>query len=147
MPTFNSRITAHLVVCAIGFSAVSTAPLAVAAPARAKAARKKTTRKATAKKPAGPTSPEARRALAIDYVKQAAAAYASGDYKRTIRLCEIAADWSPTYPRAHVWMGAAYQKLGKLFEARMAYRWARALAPGTADAQRADRGLKEIGEY
>lgn len=98
------------------------------------------------RKPA-PGSPQARRLLAIEYVKQAAAAYDRGDYNRTIQLCDIAADWYPTYARAQVWMGAAYQKKHNYFQARMAYRWAKALAPGTPDAQRAERGLREIGRY
>jgi Flp pilus assembly protein TadD len=85
--------------------------------------------------------------MAIEYVKQAATAYERGDYRRTIALCDTAADWYPTYARAHVWMGAAYQKLGNYREARLSYRWAKALAPNSADAQRAERGLREVGAF
>ena len=90
-------------------------------------------------------SPEARRKLAIQYVTRASVAYDRGDYRHAIALCDIAADWYPTYPRAHVWRGAAYQKLGNYTEARLAYKWARALAPQGPDAARANRGLREIG--
>lgn len=90
-------------------------------------------------------SPAARKRLAITYVKQAATAYARGDYRRTVALCDIAADWYPTYARAHVWRGAAYQKMRNYTEARLAYKWARSLAPNSPDAARATRGLQEIG--
>ncbi len=82
---------------------------------------------------------------AINLVKQAADTYAKGDYKKTIWLCKTASDSYPTYARAQTWMGASYHKLGRYDEARSAYKWAMALAPGTVDAERAERGLREIG--
>lgn len=96
----------------------------------------------TARRPA-PT----RRLLAIEYVRQAALAYGRGDYKRTLALCQTASDWYPTYARAHIWKGAAYQKLGNYAQARSSYSWGRALSPDSADAARANRGLKELGYY
>jgi tetratricopeptide (TPR) repeat protein len=82
---------------------------------------------------------------AVNLVKEAALAYERGDYKRAIALCDAANDAYPTYARTHTWMGASYQKLGDYEKAARAYRWAMSLAPGTADAQRAERGLREIG--
>ena len=80
-------------------------------------------------------------------MRQASLAYGQGDYKRTLALCETASQWYPTYARAHIWKGAAYQKLGNHAQARSSYSWGRALAPDSADAARADRGLKELGYY
>ena len=82
---------------------------------------------------------------AIELVKQAADTYAKGDYNKAVWLCKTASDAYPTYARAQTWMGASYHKLGRYDEARSAYKWALALAPGTVDAERAERGLREIG--
>lgn len=82
---------------------------------------------------------------AIDLTKQAADAYARGDYNRAIALSKAASDSYPTYARAQTWLGASYHKLKRYDEAIKAYKWAMALAPGTVDAERAERGLKEIG--
>ncbi len=82
---------------------------------------------------------------AVDLVKQAAEAYARGDYGNAILLSKAASDAYPTYARAQTWLGASYHKMGRYDEARSAYKWAIALAPGTADAERAERGLREIG--
>jgi tetratricopeptide (TPR) repeat protein len=90
---------------------------------------------------------EQARQRAINLVKQAADTFAAGDYRRTIQLCEAASDQYPTYARAHAWIGASYQKLGNTEEAIKAFRWARNLAPGTPDAERAERGLRELGYY
>ncbi len=83
---------------------------------------------------------------AIDLTKQAADAYGRGDYNQAISLSKTASDAYPTYARAQTWLGASYHKLGRYDEARSAYKWAMALAPGTVDAERAERGLREIGE-
>lgn len=82
---------------------------------------------------------------AIDLTKQAADAYARGDYYKAISLSKAASDAYPTYARAQTWMGASYHKLRRYDEAIKAYKWATALAPGTVDAERAERGLREIG--
>ncbi|HEY0072781.1 MAG TPA: tetratricopeptide repeat protein [Abditibacteriaceae bacterium] len=82
---------------------------------------------------------------AVGLVKQAADAYARGDYRNAILLSKAASDAYPTYARAQTWLGASYHRMGRHDEARSAYKWAIALAPGTADAERAERGLREIG--
>ena len=87
------------------------------------------------------------RQRAIEWVKQAAVTFERGDYKRTIELCKAANDAYPTYARAYTWMGASYQKLGRNDEACDAFKWVKALAPNTPDAQRAERGLREMGYY
>ena len=87
------------------------------------------------------------RQRAIEWVKQAAITFEKGDYQRTIQLCKAANDAYPTYARAYTWMGASYQKLGKTDEACSAFRWVVSLAPNTPDAERAERGLREMGYY
>ena len=82
---------------------------------------------------------------AVNLVKQAADAYARGDYNRAVQLSKVASDAYPTYARAQTWLGASYHRLRRYDEARSAYKWAISLAPGTVDAQRAERGLQEIG--
>lgn len=82
---------------------------------------------------------------AVDLVKQAADAYARGNYNKAVLLSKAASDAYPTYARAQTWLGASYHKIGRYDEARSAYKWAMALAPGTVDAERAERGLREIG--
>ena len=82
---------------------------------------------------------------AVGLVKQSAEAFARGDYNRAITLSKAASDAYPTYARAQTWMGASYHKLRRYDEAIKAYKWAIALAPGTVDAERAERGLREIG--
>jgi tetratricopeptide (TPR) repeat protein len=82
---------------------------------------------------------------AVELTKQAADAYARGDYNRAVSLCKAASDAYPTYARAQTWLGASYHKMGRYDEARSAYSWAVALAPGTVDAQRAERGMRELG--
>lgn len=86
-----------------------------------------------------------RKLRAIEYVKLAATAYDRRDYKKVISLCTKATDLAPTYARSYTWLGAAYQKRGNKREAISAYRWVVALSPGTADAARAKRGLRELG--
>ena len=90
---------------------------------------------------------EAARQRAIELVKQAAITFEKGDYQKTIELCKTANAAYPTYARAYTWMGASYQKLGKTDEAISAFRWVTALAPNTPDAERAERGLREMGYY
>lgn len=114
------------------------------------APRKYVTRKFTPAPPSAATRPTDdlqayARQRAVDIVKAASDAYARGDYQRTVTLCKLASDQYPTYARAQTWMGAGYQKLGNTDKAISAYRWARALAPGTVDAERAERGLRELG--
>lgn len=87
------------------------------------------------------------RQRAIELVKQAASAFERGDYKTTVALCKTANDAYPTYSRAYTWMGAAYQKLGNKDEACSAFKWVIALSPNTPDAERAQRGLREMGYY
>lgn len=87
------------------------------------------------------------RQRAIELVKQAAEAFDRGDYQTTVDLCKIANDNYPTYSRAYTWMGAGYQKLGKKEEACSAFKWVVALSPNTPDAERAQRGLREMGYY
>lgn len=140
MTPLHSLRRAAIVLALLGAAALG-APQSASARAHRKAKAAKPSQRAAA-----PSSPQARRLLAIEYVKQAALAYDRGDYNRVIALCDTAADWYPTYARAQVWMGAAYQKKHNYFQARMAFRWAKALAPGTPDAQRAERGLREMGE-
>lgn len=82
---------------------------------------------------------------AVGLVKKAAEAYTRGDYSNAILLSKAASDAYPTYARAQTWLGASYHKMGRYDEARSAYKWAIALAPGTPDAERAERGLREIG--
>jgi tetratricopeptide (TPR) repeat protein len=124
-------------------------------PVRKAASRKATPRKAapakaakfqTSARPTNDYQAQARQ-RAIVWVQQAADAYAKGDYNRAIELCKNANDAYPTYARAYTWMGASYQKLGRIDEACSAFRWVTALAPGTPDAERAERGLREMGYY
>ena len=82
---------------------------------------------------------------AITLTKQAADAFAKGNYNKAAWLSKAASDAYPTYARAQTWLGASYHKLGKYDKARSAYKWAMALAPGTVDAERAKRGLREMG--
>ena len=119
-----------------------------------KSTQKSTARKAAPQKAAPPVSArtveyyrEAARQRAIESVKQAALTFEKGDYQKTIELCKIANSAYPTYARAYTWMGASYQKLGKTDEAISAFRWVTALAPNTPDAERAERGLREMGYY
>lgn len=130
-------------------------------PAPKKKAPKKVATKASTKASAKATAPrvtihsstsidvadykEQSRQRAIEWVKQAAEAFERGDYEGTITLCKTANDAYPTYSRAYTWMGAAYQKLGKTDEACSAFKWVVALSPNTPDAERAQRGMKELG--
>ena len=124
-------------------------------PAPRKAAPKKITAKTTAPRATTrnnavvsvETYREQSRQNAVEWVKQAAEAFERGDYKGTIALCKSANDAYPTYSRAYTWMGAAYQKLGNTEEACSAFKWVVALSPNTPDAERAQRGLKEMGYY
>ncbi len=90
---------------------------------------------------------EQSRQRAVELVKQAASAFERGDYNSTVALCKIANDAYPTYSRAYTWMGAGYQKLGNKIEACSAFKWVIALSPNTPDAERAERGLREMGYY
>ncbi len=60
-------------------------------------------------------------ARAIALVKEAEAVFLRGDYSRTILLCRQASAANPRYARAYTWMGAAYEKLGQVEQARQAY--------------------------
>jgi Flp pilus assembly protein TadD len=123
---------------------------------RKAAPKKSVTKKAAPRKAVSASAPQATiitdyqaqsRQRAIEWVKQAAITFEQGDYQRTIELCKAANDAYPTYARAYTWMGASYQKLGKTDEACSAFRWVIALAPNTPDAERAERGLREMGYY
>ena len=142
------------IVCVFSLLALAQAPAMPVAHAQGKAqgkARGKIARKAAPRKTAKAapkkvaSSREARRQIAIGYVKRAAVAYQKRDYKTVVALCKAASNLAPTYARAYAWSGAAQQKLGNYSQARADYRWVMALAPNTPDAARAQRGLREIG--
>lgn len=130
------------------FRLLTVAALTSSAILPVSAAKKRAEVAAPASKATRPTDKNMSQAhqKAVNLTKQAADAYAKGNYNKAAWLCKTAADAYPTYARAQTWLGASYHKMGKYSEARKAYKWALALAPETADAQRAQRGLREIGE-
>ncbi len=87
----------------------------------------------------------AARVQAIELVKEAAQDFGRGELALTIKICRQALTLDPTYPRAYTYLGAAYQRRGERQNACAAFSRAVKLAPGTPDATRALRGLKELG--
>lgn len=87
----------------------------------------------------------AARLKAIDLVKEAATVFGRGDLSLVIKICRQALTLDPTYPRAHTYLGAAYQKRGERQNACASYQKVLQLAPKSADAPRAARGIKELG--
>ena len=84
------------------------------------------------------------RLRAIALVKEAANAFSRGDFAQTIRVCQQAIRTDPSYPRAHVWLGAAHQKRGEKESACEAFVRVTKIAPNTPDSRRAARGIREL---
>ena len=85
------------------------------------------------------------RLQAIELVKEAALYFGRGDMTLVVKVCRQALILDPNYPRAYTWLGAAYQRRGERNNACGAFARVVKLAPGTPDAQRATRGLREMG--
>ena len=84
------------------------------------------------------------RARAIKLVDLAAQSFAAKRYDETVTLCRQAINADAKYVRSYTWLGAAQQKLGRVELSRAAYERVVALAPQSADATRARRGLREL---
>ncbi len=84
------------------------------------------------------------RARAIELVSRAAERFAARRYAETVALCRQAIATDAKYVRSYTWLGAAQQKLGRVELARAAYERVLTLAPKSADATRARRGLSEL---
>jgi WD40 repeat protein len=85
------------------------------------------------------------RLKAIDLVQKASVIYGQGNMAGVINLCQQAVKADSSYPRAYTWLGAAYQKRGERNNACSAYSRVVRMAPNSADATRAKRGLNELG--
>jgi WD40 repeat protein len=92
----------------------------------------------------GARSQAPRRERAIELVRRAASAYAQKRYAQAVTLCRRALALDAKYVRGYTWLGASLQKLGRRDEARTAFSRVVQLAPGSTDAARARRGLREL---
>jgi WD40 repeat protein len=86
----------------------------------------------------------AARLKAIELVKEAALVFGRGDMPLVIKICRQALVLDPNYPRAYTYLGAAYQRRGDRQSACNAFNRVVKLAPGSPDAVRAKRGIKEL---
>ena len=93
---------------------------------------------------APPAQVTPQRARAIELVNRAAQSFAAKHYGAAVTLCRQAINADAKYVRSYTWLGAAQQKLGRIELARAAYERVVALAPTSADATRARRGLREL---